>query len=382
MSVYKDEKRGTWYFSIRIKDENGFVKQVVRRGFKTETQAKKAEKQVYLNDKPSAIKKNVTFRQVVEECSERDINKVTPNVINRNKVLYEKYIEPFFKDIKIANLTPKFVESWNDYMLSTNDGKLKVSTLNIIQTTLKKYLNYMQKYENTPNYSVYLEKFTRNTLVETFESYDDIEEDFNIYTLSEFEQFISVISSEEWLYKNIFITLFNTGLRINELRALTVADIDFDNKKLRINKSLTLDDVNGIETITRPKTKSSIRVIDIDNRTIEALRETVEHFKQYRNHQDSWFIFGGLIPTPLHNIRYRNKQYANKANMKEIKLHDFRHSHASYLVSNGFNVLFVSARLGHSSPTMTLKVYSHSAEEYNKKEMNKLNELIQEHLKD
>lgn len=382
MSVYKDEKRGTWYFSIRIKDENGFVKQVVRRGFKTETQAKKAEKQVYLNDKPSAIKKNVTFRQVVEECKERDINKITPNVINRNKVFYEKYIDPYFKDIKISNLTPKFVESWNDYMLSTYDGQLKVSTLNVVQILLKKYLNYMQKYENTPNYSVYLEKFTRNTLVETFESYDDVEEDFNIYTLNEFEQFISVFSSDDWLYKNIFITLFNTGLRINELRALQVADIDFENKKLRINKSLTLDNVSGVETITRPKTKSSIRVIDIDNRTIEVLTETVEHFKRYRDFKDTWFVFGGLIPTPIYTIRYRNKQYANKANMKEIKLHDFRHSHASYLVSNGFNVLFVSSRLGHSSPTMTLKVYSHSAEEYNKKEMNKLNELIQEHLKD
>jgi integrase len=45
--------------------------------------------------------------------------------------------------------------------------------------------------------------------------------------------------------------------------------------------------------------------------------------------------------------------------MPEITLHSLRHTHASMLIASGMDVLTVSRRLGHGSPTITLRVYGH-----------------------
>ena len=59
------------------------------------------------------------------------------------------------------------------------------------------------------------------------------------------------------------------------------------------------------------------------------------------------------------SIRNALKRYARKAGIKQIKVHDIRHSHASMLINLGANPVLVASRLGHSSPDMTLRVYSH-----------------------
>ncbi|MBR2179145.1 MAG: tyrosine-type recombinase/integrase [Selenomonadaceae bacterium] len=55
------------------------------------------------------------------------------------------------------------------------------------------------------------------------------------------------------------------------------------------------------------------------------------------------------------------------AGLKPIRIHDLRHSHASLLIYNGFPITLISKRLGHKSPDITLKVYSHMYKESGKK---------------
>ena len=52
-------------------------------------------------------------------------------------------------------------------------------------------------------------------------------------------------------------------------------------------------------------------------------------------------------------------KYCKLSNVKRINIHGFRHSCASLLINQGMNELQVAAWLGHSSPAVTLKVYSH-----------------------
>jgi len=47
------------------------------------------------------------------------------------------------------------------------------------------------------------------------------------------------------------------------------------------------------------------------------------------------------------------------ANLGKLRFHDVRHTYASLLVAEGLNVVFVSRQMGHSSPDITLRVYSH-----------------------
>ena len=52
-------------------------------------------------------------------------------------------------------------------------------------------------------------------------------------------------------------------------------------------------------------------------------------------------------------------KYAVEAGVKEIRVHDLRHSHASLLINGGFPITTISKRLGHKSPKITLEIYSH-----------------------
>lgn len=58
-------------------------------------------------------------------------------------------------------------------------------------------------------------------------------------------------------------------------------------------------------------------------------------------------------------IRRRLEHYAKITNVKYIRIHDLRHSHASLLINKGQNILIVAQRLGHSDVTQTLNTYAH-----------------------
>ncbi|WP_129559545.1 site-specific integrase, partial [Streptococcus pneumoniae] len=86
------------------------------------------------------------------------------------------------------------------------------------------------------------------------------------------KKFLTYLEQLPNTYKNfydtvLYKTLLATGLRIRECLALKWSDIDLKNGTLDVNKTL-----NIIKEITGPKTKSSIRVIDLDNKTVLMLR--------------------------------------------------------------------------------------------------------------
>lgn len=68
---------------------------------------------------------------------------------------------------------------------------------------------------------------------------------------------------------------------------------------------------------------------------------------------------GYIRVSTLEQNTARQEIIMQKSGVKKIKIHDFRHSHASYLIANGMNIVAVSKRLGHSDVNMTLKVYTH-----------------------
>ena len=159
-----------------------------------------------------------------------------------------------------------------------------------------------------------------------------------IWSVDEFNNFLSVI--DDPYYKTLFNTLFWSGLRISELRALTQNDIK-DNT-LYINKRL---DAKYTKTFTTLKTQNSQRKVLMPSWIISDIKE---------NCTDNI-----LFPTSETQIRRMLDKYIKQSGNKKIRLHDFRHSHASYLINNGLSIRLVSERLGHSSPSITMDYYWH-----------------------
>lgn len=94
----------------------------------------------------------------------------------------------------------------------------------------------------------------------------------------------------------------------------------------------------------------------------EDLKKYYDEIPEFKSFNDDFFIFGndkGLTPLAYKQAQRRKGEIAQKAGIKEIRVHDFRHSCASYLVNNEAPVTMVSKYLEHSNSSETLNTYSH-----------------------
>ena len=83
-------------------------------------------------------------------------------------------------------------------------------------------------------------------------------------------------------------------------------------------------------------------------------------YKEMYEYNDNLFIFGGNKPISPSTINRRKLMACKKSNVRPITLHQFRHSHATFLLNNGIPITEVSRRLGHGNVSTTLNVYCHS----------------------
>ena len=111
--------------------------------------------------------------------------------------------------------------------------------------------------------------------------------------------------------------------------------------------------------IKYPKNFSSIRDVSINKSLNDYLLSIKEKEKKKDNYSDTWFIFGGEKPLSRTSIERVKNAAVKMSGVKKIRLHYFRHSHASILIGEGVDIVAVSKRLGHSNVGMTLKVYTH-----------------------
>ena len=136
-----------------------------------------------------------------------------------------------------------------------------------------------------------------------------------------------------------FQILFWTGMRIGELLALQVKDIDFEQGAITVDESLTR--LDGEDLITAPKTESSVRVITIHKELQEELKEYIATLYHVRL---GTRLFAGRTKSFFEHEMEREIKLSG---VKKITVHCTRHGHASMLVQMGFSLVEIAKRLGH-----------------------------------
>lgn len=170
---------------------------------------------------------------------------------------------------------------------------------------------------------------------------------------------------------SLYVVALDTGARLRELFALTWGDWDSRRKTLSINKALKQDHTPAF--ITALKTRAGLRTVRVSEHTatvIEGTRGRAVGSLGLLFHDSK----GGYLNA---NNLYARSFYPllEKAGLPKIRFHDLRHTCATLLLSAGVDVLTVSKRLGHASPSITLNIYGHvlpSMEERAAKEMEKI----------
>lgn len=177
----------------------------------------------------------------------------------------------------------------------------------------------------------------------------------------------------KWHYYVFFNIAFYTGMRKGKIHALQWTDIK--DGYINITKSLA-QKLQGADRITPPKNKSSIRTIQIPKPLQDVLDEHYKRCRTIDGFNDSYLICGGAKALRDTSIQNELKRYADQAGVKIIRVHDFRHSHASLLANEGINIQEVARRLGHAKISMTWETYSHLYPREEERAIQILNKIV------
>lgn len=347
MSIKKKQlKSGIKYaFTIRYKDIYGNTKQYTSKGYDTKKQAELEEAKFRIKVQENKVCfSNITFNDVFTEYLEYRKKDMKVQSLKKLENLFKVF--DVIKDTKIKDFN---LQQYKQFRLYIEGKHYSVEYNNKIIGLLKRLIKYSNKYYNTSD--------TMINFIDNFKEINKMKKEMEFFTFEEFQKFINVI--DEFDYKTFFEFLYYMGTRLGETTALTWNDIDFNKKEVSINKTLTTKLKGQLYTISSPKTKNSNRILPIPKKLVESLKTMQLEAKKKKYYSDSWFVFGDELPFRETTICNRKNKYCKLAEVKQIRIHDFRHSCASFLIQNGASIVLVSKYLGHSKISITLDTYTH-----------------------
>lgn len=381
-SFYKYKKKGSikdfWEFRIRYKDGNKY-KEKSKKGFETKKEAEHAARKIegQLANGVSLNNENILIEDYLIEWLE--VYK-KDNVSKRSYDAYEKnirlYLIPEFGSIKLKDLKRVYYQKFINNLLD----KYALKTVKLIHTTMVGAINTaVNELDLLSKNPIQRIKLIDRKIVQQSET------DLKCYDIDELGDFLKFASKEKlgFKYCPLFTFLARTGLRIGECLALQWEDIDFNNKTVQINKTLTSASKKQKKMFGPPKNASSNRVITLDSSVIQLLKKVkIEQAKNIlkngRYYKDLNFVFtheDNSIIIPRATTKYL-KELCEKGKFRYITMHGFRHTHAVHLLQSGSDIKYVSKRLGHATVDMTANVYLHVTKSIEENSINRYEEFM------
>lgn len=337
-----------WVFIQYSKGLDGKRHQYQSQAYFTKEEATKAELEYLDKYKDVEVNPHMTFKEAYTLYYEYQKDKIKDSTLKtyRDRIKYMGLLD----NIELVNLNWEHYQKWRSQMNKTNlCDKYKTD----IQKFIKQVLNFAEK-----QWDFNLRKFYNK--LEPFKTPGAIKKEMDFYEPQEFFQYISVI--DDLRDKCLFETLYYCGLRRSEARGLQWRHIDFKNHTLTIAQqvlNLAGNNASSSWYIASPKTESSNRTIPVPEVLLKDLAELKKSNERFSKFKQTWFVFGDDVPITYHQIYSRNNNYCKKAGLRHIRIHDFRHSCASALISAAAPITAVSNYLGHSETTETLETYTH-----------------------
>ena len=327
----KDTKKWTaQWFETTAKGEK---RKRRKRGVETKRDALEYERQKKLNSTRSMDMKLSEFMEVYFEDKQNELKERT---IKNKKYMMEQHITPYFGDRMMSEITASQIIQWQNEMQTKGFSE---SYLRMIQNQLTSLFTHaLRAYDLQANPCKKVKKMGSSD-----------SRSLNFWTTEEYQMFIQTMDPGTRYYI-IFEILFWTGCRIGELLALTREDVDFERNQISITK--TYYRTGRQDVITEPKTKQSVRVVEIPEFLKQEIKTFVDgHYGMPDNER--------LFPIVQEAVRHKMKHQMEKAGVKKIRVHDLRHSHVAYLIHKGVEPILIKERVGHKDIRITLNTYGH-----------------------
>ena len=338
----------SWVFIQYSKGLDGKRHQYQSQAYMTEEEAIRAEKE-YLNKyKDVEVNPHMTFKEAYTIYYDYQKDKIKDSTLKtyRDRIKYMGLLD----NVELVNLNWDLYQKWRAQINKTNlCDRYKTD----IQKFIKQVINFAEK-----QWDFNLRKFYNK--LEPFKTPGALKKEMDFYEPEEFFKFISVV--DDLRYKCFFELLYYCGLRRSEARGLQWKHIDFKNKLLTVSQQVLNPSNSNASTewyISSTKTEASNRTIPVPTTLLNDLAELKKTNEKFSKFKQTWFVLGDDVPMATGRMYFYRDKYAEKAGIRRIRLHDFRHSCASALISGAAPITAVSNFLGHSETTETLETYTH-----------------------
>ncbi len=240
-----------------------------------------------------------------------------------------KALKRFFKDIDLRAITPLMIERFRKSRLKAGSTK---STSNRYLALVKRMFNIAIEEGYTEENPVRKVKF--------YSEKDNLRE--RILTEAEERKLMKTCSET---LRPILIAALNTGMRKGEILNLTWSQVDFKNRRIRVEK-------------TKSGKVRFIPINDILFYELNILREM--------DGQSPYIFFNSETGKPYVDMKKGFKAACRRGEIKGLRFHDLRHTFATRLVEKGVDIETVRDLLGHSSIIITQR-YTHSNDDRKRK---------------
>ncbi len=278
--------------------------------------------------------------------------RVRPRTHDGYKYLVDKYIKPELGALRLHKITPLDIQKLYTALLAR---KLSPKTVRHVHGVVRSALNQALKWRLlgiNPALAVELPKQKKKEM--------------KAFSVEEAGRFLKHAAKNRW--GTLFSVALTSGMRPGEYLGLKWPDIDFENGKVVVRRTVVSYPKTGKWEFAEPKTSQSARPIPLPTSVMKALAEhkkkqAAERLKAGKRYKQHDLVFTSRTGEPLNQANLVKRHFRKILEAAELsmdyRLYDLRHSCATLLLDQGEHPKIVSERLGHASITLTLDTYTH-----------------------
>ena len=339
-NIYR-RKDGRWearYIFMRLPDGKAKYKSVYGKTHDIAKEKRFAAMQLLTKEaRPSC---DLTVKELFTQyLAQADVKTSTRE---RYWFMLERHIVPYFGKTPVAKLTAKELSAFLLHLKKNGrlDGKggLSAKTVRDLAVLMKTLLRFAQK-----EYHCVCDALNAKKKAEVLS-----------------EQELTVLSkalSPSTKITCAVMLALHAGLRVGEVCALRVRDIDFMTGTVQISRSVQRMTLNGKSQllVQRPKSDSSERIVPLHSELLLLLRKITAGM------QPDAYVMTGSVDRPMdpRTCQYQFAVLLKCCGIRHRVFHALRHTFATRCIENGADIKSVSEMLGHSDIKTTLKLYVH-----------------------
>ena len=371
-SLFYRKDRNTWIVQYYIKDINN-KKKSRKKSFKEKAEAESfLEEFKYKKDNKKFIKNNgITLKTIIVSNTKK---KMESDIISEGQ---------FMRINKTLKQMPEDLLNTNIEEISEEDLQNYLNTLkNYSNSSIKKFYELLsQAFRSAFERDYIMLNPMKNVIRPKSNKRDKKVRALTIEEQEIFTDFLIKQDIKNTPYKNVFLIQMFTGMRIGEVLALKVTDIDLAHNIINVEHTISVDAEEKTIMKDTPKSFNGMREIPL---TIYLKPYIIEQMKiaKINNHKENLLFVnrnGGYVDHRIAN-RILKKILINEFNIKDISTHSLRHTFGTRCAECDIKEVAIQRIMGHSSINATLDNYVDVSEKLKESELEKVYSYFKENM--